>query len=75
MPENYWGKGVIELHYANCEHTFFIPRGHSADHQHCYACHPELAEEPLPGCCEDCRTKHGSPGGSRIGMRGSIGYH
>src|SRR5277367_6985252 len=55
MPENYWGKNAIELHYADCEHTRFIPHGHTADHQHCYGCNPELAKEPLPGCCEDCQ--------------------
>jgi hypothetical protein len=57
VTENYWGKNAIELCYANCDHTVFIPRGHTADHQHCYACHPELAEEPLAGCCEDCQRK------------------
>jgi len=55
MSENYWGKGAVELHYADCEHTRFIPRGHTADHQHCYGRNPELAKEPLPGCCEDCQ--------------------
>ena len=57
MSENYWGKNAIELHYADCEHTRFIPRGHTADHQHCYGCNPELAKEPLPGCCEDYRVR------------------
>jgi hypothetical protein len=51
MAVNYWGKGAIELHYAECEHTIFIPPCHIADHQHCYACHPELAKEPLVRCC------------------------
>jgi hypothetical protein len=32
MSENYWGKDAIELHYSDCEHTIFIPRGHTADH-------------------------------------------
>jgi hypothetical protein len=54
---NYWGKGAIELHYADCEHTMFIPPGHTADHQHCYACHPELAKQPLARCWKDCRIK------------------
>jgi hypothetical protein len=57
MAVNYWGKGAIELHDADCGHTMFIPPGHTADHQHCYTCHPELAKEPLAGCCEDCRIK------------------
>ena len=55
MTENYWGKNAIELRYADCDHTVFIPRGHTADHQHCYACNPELAKEPLAGCCESFR--------------------
>jgi hypothetical protein len=67
MTVNYWGKNAIELHYADCDHTIFIPRGHTADHQHCYECNPELAKEPLPGCCEDCqrraRTLHAGQGG------------
>jgi hypothetical protein len=53
MSKNYWGKDAIELRYADCEHTRFIPRGHTADHQHCYGCNPELAKMPLAGCCED----------------------
>jgi hypothetical protein len=57
MAVNYWGKGAIELRYADCPHMIFIPQGHTADHQHCYACHPELAEEPRPRCCNDCQTK------------------
>ena len=57
MSENYWGKNAIELHYVDCEHTRFIPRGHTADLQHCYGCNPELAKVPLPGCCEDCRVR------------------
>jgi hypothetical protein len=57
MSENYWGENAIELHYADCEHKRFIPRGHTADHQHCYACHPELAKGPLAGCCESCRLE------------------
>jgi hypothetical protein len=55
MSENYWGKNAIELHYVDCEHTRFIPRDHTADHRHCYGCHPELAKVPLPGCCETCQ--------------------
>ncbi len=57
MSENYWGKNAVELHYADCEHTRFIPRGHTADHQHCYGCNPELAKVPLPGGCETCRLE------------------
>ena len=57
MSENYWGKNAVELHYADCEHTIFIPRGHTADHQHCYGCNPELAKVPLSGCCENCRVR------------------
>jgi hypothetical protein len=57
MTVNYWGKNAIELHYADCGQSIFIPRGHTADHQHCYACHHELAEEPLAGCCESCRAE------------------
>jgi hypothetical protein len=57
MTENYWGKNAIELHYADCEHTRFIPRGRTADHQHCYGCNHELAKVPLPGCCETCRLE------------------
>jgi hypothetical protein len=57
MSGKYWGKGAIELRYADCEHTIFIPRGHTADHQHCYACHPKLAKEPLAGRCEGAYLK------------------
>jgi hypothetical protein len=57
MSENYWGKDAIELHYADCDHTRFIPGGHTADHQHCYGCCPELAAEPLPGRCGDCQLE------------------
>jgi hypothetical protein len=52
MWEDYWGKNAIELRYADCEHEIFIPPSHTADHQYCYGCDPELAKEPLPGCRE-----------------------
>ena len=64
MSENYWGKNAIELRYADCEHTRFIPRGHTADHQRCYACHPELAKEPLPGSCENCQVRRDQQNGA-----------
>jgi hypothetical protein len=57
MSENYWGKNAIELRYTDCDHTIFIPRGHTADHQRCYGCNRELAKEPLPGRCEDCERR------------------
>ena len=55
MPENYWGKDAIEVRFAKCGHTRWIPQGHSANHAAaCYACNPELAKQPIPGWCPDC---------------------
>lgn len=58
MTINYWRKDAIELRFTECEHTIFIPRGHSTGHKNCYGCNPELAKVPLPGCCEFCKSKH-----------------
>lgn len=57
MTVNHWGNDAIELRFAGCGHTIFIPRGHTFGHEHCYGCHPELANEPLPGVCESCKAK------------------
>jgi hypothetical protein len=42
MSENYWGKYAVEIRFADCGHTMFIPGGHSPNHERCYACNPEL---------------------------------
>jgi hypothetical protein len=54
MAEHYWGKDAIEVRFAECGHTRWIPLGHSAGHEHCFACNPELAQEPIPGKCPKC---------------------
>jgi hypothetical protein len=54
--ENYWGKDAIEVRFADCGHSMFIPLGHSPDHERCYACHPKLAKEPIPGYCPEFLT-------------------
>jgi hypothetical protein len=55
MAQNYWGKDAVEVRFSECAHTMFIPLGHSPNHERCYACHPELAKEPIPGCCPFCK--------------------
>src|SRR5262249_32867522 len=32
VAENYWGKNAIEVRFAECGHTRWIPLGHSANH-------------------------------------------
>jgi hypothetical protein len=55
MSENYWGKHAVEVRFADCGHTRWIPLGHGSKHDHpCYACDPELAKEPIPGKCPEC---------------------
>jgi hypothetical protein len=61
MAENFWGKDAVKVRFTDCEHTMWIPLGHSAGHARpCYACDPELAKEPIPGecpVCEDARRR------------------
>jgi len=69
MPENYWGKNAIEVHFAECGHSRWIPLGHSANHEHCYAYHPELAQEAIPGhcpACEDARRRESALPNGRL---------
>ena len=54
MPDNHWGKNAIEVRFAECGHSMWIPLGHSANHEHCYACQPELVREAIPGSCPAC---------------------
>ena len=63
MAENYWGKDAIEVRFADCGHSMFIPLGHSANHERCYACDPELAKEPIPHAARTA-TLHGDAGAS-----------
>jgi len=60
MPDNHWGQNAIEVRFAECGHFMWIPLGHRANHEHCYACHPELAQEPIPGSCPACEDAHRS---------------
>jgi len=57
MAEIYWGEHAIEVRFAECGHSMWIPLGHSAKHAApCYGCDPELAREPIPGRCQPVRT-------------------
>jgi len=44
--------------FADCGHTRAIPLQHSAsdNHAHCFLCHPELRNRPIPGRCPSCRA-------------------
>src|SRR5215470_10821236 len=55
MAINYWGKDAVEVRFE-CGHTAFIPGGHNTNHERCYACNPELAQEPLLGKCPTCES-------------------
>jgi hypothetical protein len=45
---------TFELRFEGCGHTMKIPLKHSANHDHCFVCHPELRDIPSPGKCPLC---------------------
>jgi rubrerythrin len=48
---------TIELRFIDCGHVIKIENTlHNADHDHCFVCHPELADNPIPGRCPSCRV-------------------
>jgi predicted amidophosphoribosyltransferase len=46
------------LRFRDCIHVVSLDPVHNPtdNHAHCYVCHPELQNIPLPGTCPECDT-------------------
>jgi hypothetical protein len=54
---------TFQLQFLGCGHVLTLPLLHSANHQHCYVCQPELRDRPEPGLCPRCQGSPVKPSG------------